>query len=92
MVDNEKIAMIVGASSALSYRRKNPSADSEEILKYVIKTIEVNKKAKVFGVAAANFVMKYISQNSQATEREVMQNLTNEIPKILNFIKSEDIA
>ncbi len=92
MISNEKIAMIVGASSALSYRRKNPSADSEEILKYVIKTIELNKKAKVFGVAAADFVIKYITKKPQATEREVMQNLTNETPRILNFIKNEDIA
>ncbi len=89
MIDNEQIAMIVGASAALAYRRKNPSADSEEIIKHIVSAIELDRDTKVFGVAAANFVAKYTTLKPQATEREVMQSLTNEIPILLNFIKNE---
>ncbi len=89
MIKDEKIAMIVGASSAYSYKKKNPYAENERIMRHVMMDIKAGRDVKIVGIAAANFVINYLNRNPKATEKEVMQNLANETGKILSSIKDQ---
>ena len=82
-----KIAMVMSASSALKYLESKPHADTEEVLKHVMKEIRLQKEEKIAGIAAANFVLKYKEKKPKATEKEVMQNLANSTTSILEEIE-----
>jgi hypothetical protein len=91
MIKDKKIAMIAGASSAISYKRIRPTAETEEVIRHVIKDIDTRGENKIFGIAGASFVLKQIEKNHLISEREVIQNLTNETQNIIRSIEESDI-
>lgn len=90
MIKDKKIVMIVAASSAISYKKQNPSSETEEVIKHVLKNINTSKNLKLFGIAAANFVLKHLQTNTRITEKEVMQKLSDETPNILISIEKQE--
>jgi hypothetical protein len=90
MTQEKKMVMVEAAGCALSYKTKKPSADTEEVIRHVIKTISAKREMKIFGVAAASFVLKYLERNPRATEREVMQKFANETNSILMTIENQE--
>jgi len=88
--ENVKLAMITAASSALDYLKKNPNADSEQVMKHIIRSIKAEGEAKIAGIAAANHVVKFKEKNSEATQKQVMQELSNSMRSILKSIEKQD--
>ena len=87
MITDSKLVMTVAGSAAMSYKKKKPAADTDEILSHVMKA--VFSEEKVFGIAAANYVIEYLKKHPHATEKEVMQNLVNESNEIINSIEEQ---
>ncbi|MBU3913644.1 MAG: hypothetical protein KKB21_03745 [Nanoarchaeota archaeon] len=83
-----RLIMIAAASSALDFLKKNPNADSEQVMKHVIKNLKVEEGKKIAGIAAANHVIKFKEKNPRKTDRNAIQNLSDSMSKIL---KSADI-
>lgn len=82
-----KISMISAASLALSYLKKKPTADSEEVMTYIMKNLEARGYGKLAGIAAANHVIKIKERNSKATQKQILQDLSNNINPILESIE-----
>ncbi|HLC87147.1 MAG TPA: hypothetical protein VJH65_02645 [Candidatus Nanoarchaeia archaeon] len=89
MITDRKLVMTVAGGAAMSYKKKKPNADVEEILSHVMKVVVSEENAKVFGIAAANYILEYLKKHPNATEKEVMQNLVNEINEIINSIEEQ---
>ena len=86
-ISDEKLAMVVAASSALDYLNKKPNAGIEEAMKHVIKNFKATGNARLAGIAAANHVLKFKEKNIKATEKQAMQNLANSTQDILDSMK-----
>ena len=90
MIKDKKIGVIVAANLALSYKKQKPTADTEEIFSYAMRNLKIKKEIKIPSMAGVNFVLKYLESNPKATEREIMQKLTNETSSILNSIETQE--
>ena len=90
MLEDKKIIMIAAANSAISYKRQNPNAGIEEVIKYVMREVKSERELKVFGIAAASFVLNYLEKNPKASEREVMQSFSNESNNIIISIENQE--
>ncbi len=88
MVNEKKMIMVEAASHAMSYKTKKPHADAEEVIRHVLGNIK-GREFKIFGVAAADYVLKYLSMNPGSPEKKVMQSLVNEMDKILYSIENQ---
>jgi len=88
--ENVKLEMITAASSALDYIKKNPNADSEQVMKHIIRSIKAEGEAKIAGIAAANHIVKFKEKNHKATQKQVMQELSNSMGEILKSIESQN--
>ena len=86
---DKKLVMITAASSALDYLKKSPNADSETVLKHVMRNMDAEGEAKIAGIAAANHVIKLKERNSRATTKQILQDLANNTDLILSSIKNE---
>jgi hypothetical protein len=82
MREDDKVSMMVAVSSALEYMKKNPNVDSEEIIKYVMKSVKSKKNAKIGAIAAANKAIIQRQKNPDFTDKKIMQNIMNEIDDI----------
>ena len=89
MAENKKIVMVQAGSIAYSYKKRNPNAKAEEIIRHVMREIGVKKDLKIFSIAAADYVLKYLTKKPSSSEKEVMQSLVNQTPTILGNIESE---
>jgi len=88
-IKDVRLAMMVGASSALTYIKKKPSADSEEVMRHVIENVRAKGDAKLAGIAAASHAIKFKERKPSATEKEVMQDIANRSSEILTSIQPE---
>jgi hypothetical protein len=89
MAENKKMVMVQAGSLAFSYKRRNPNAEAEELIRYVMTELGSKKENKVFGIAAADYVLKYLTKKPASSEKEVMQSLVNQTPTILGNIEGE---
>jgi len=83
MVEKAKVLMMVGAGDALKYKRENPNADSQEILRHIMSNFRAKSEFKVFAIAAASKALEYKEKNRNATEKEIMQKVMDESNEIL---------
>jgi len=90
MIEDKKIGVIAAANLALTYKKQNPTADTEEIFGHVMRIFKIERNIKIPSMAGVNFVLKYLESNPRATEKEIMQRLSNEIPKIINSTKTQE--
>ena len=58
MEKETEFLMVNAATKALDYKKKNPEALEEEIIKYVLNTLDVKPELKIIGVASANEALK----------------------------------
>ncbi len=77
-----KIAMMSAASKALSYKKINPKAETEEILQYVMNDMKVRGQEKIGAMAAASKALKY-KEESDLTDKKIMQKVMDESNDIL---------
>jgi hypothetical protein len=90
MIKDKKILVMVGATSALSYKKMKPNSQTEETIKHVLRNLDCPHEMKIFGVAGASFILKHFEKNPGATEKETMQRLSNETNNILMNIESQE--
>lgn len=86
---NPQVFMVNIASKALEYKNEHPNKSSEEIMRHVILSLdsETNPDLKIFGIAAANEILKMKTTSPQLTDKELLQKLTNNLPKIIEGAK-----
>ena len=86
MVDKAKrgIEMVAAVSEALKYRKANPSADEEKIMRHVMSFLsEVrNREAKVESIAAVNYALKILRQNPKQIDRAIIEEIVTNIDSI----------
>lgn len=90
MIEYSEVAMINAASYALDYRDKNPYVDVEEIIKKVIVNLDsvmIKRDLKVFGIAAANEILKLRKQHKGKTNKQILQIFANNISEFLERLK-----
>lgn len=81
-----KLAMMIAAGKALELKTKKPYADTEEILKIVMKDVKAHGNAKIGAIAAATRAIKYKEQSPGAKDKEIMQRVMNESAEIVDLI------
>jgi hypothetical protein len=86
MVDKAKrgIEMIAAVSEALKFRKANPSADEEKIMRHVMSFLSEarSKEAKISSIAAVNYALKMLRQNPKHTERAIIDEIVTNIDSI----------
>jgi len=87
---DKKLIMSIAGSMAVSYKKNRPDAEMNEILNHIMRNIISKKDIKIFGIAAASYVVDYLNKNPNSTEKRVMQNLVNEADSIINSIEKQD--
>lgn len=88
---NPQVFMVNTASKALEYQNERPHAEIEEIMKHIILSLGSENKTdlKIFGIAAANEVLKMKRAFPQLSDKEILQRLTNNIPRIIESASEE---
>jgi hypothetical protein len=81
-----KLAMMIAASKAIEYKKKKPYAETEEILRHVMRAVNAHGDAKIGAIAAATRAVKYKEQNPNAKDKEIMQRVMNESSEIVDLI------
>ncbi len=77
-----KIAMMTAASKALSYRKLNPKADTEEIMQFIMTDLKMKGQEKIGAMAAASKALKY-QEEAKMSDKQIMQEVMNETEDIL---------
>jgi len=87
---NPQVFMLNTASKALEYQDERKNASIEEIMRQIILSIGSEKKdLQIFGIAAANEILKMKRAFAQLSDKELLQRLTNNIPRIIEGIEAE---
>lgn len=78
------IEMVAAVSEALKYRKENPSADEEKIMRHVIGFLSGvrNRKAKIESIAAVNYALKILRHNPDKIDRAIIDEVVNNIDSI----------
>lgn len=77
-----KIAMMTAANKALNYKKFNPKAETEEVLQFIMAELKMKSTEKIGAMAAASKALKY-KENSQLSDKQIMQKVMNESGEIL---------
>jgi hypothetical protein len=86
---NPQVFMVNISSKALEYQNEHPNKSTEEIMRHIILSLDsqTNPDMKIFGIAAANEILKMKASFPQLTDKELLQRLTNNLPKIIESAK-----
>jgi len=86
--DDVKVKMISALTEALNYRKKNPKADEEAIMKQVARFVskEKNEDSKIAMIAAASRGIKML-ERKEMLDRQVIKQVMAELPEIINKIE-----
>ena len=73
--------MVNAASLALAYKEKHPRCWDDDAVAHVMKNLQAPEKIKVYGIAAANEVLKIRSAVgfSAMTDKQILQQFVNNI-------------
>jgi hypothetical protein len=81
MIIDREVAMVNAASAALEYKARHPRCYDDEAVSHVLKTLEAEKKLKVYGIAAANEVLNLRKEpvNRNLTDKQILQLFVDNI-------------
>jgi len=82
-----RLAIVTGASQAMDYKSKNPRAEIEEVLQFVMKAIKAEEKTKIAAIAAASRAMKYREKFPKEADKEIIQRVLDESNMMVQEIK-----
>ncbi|MDD5193288.1 MAG: hypothetical protein PHF67_01755 [Candidatus Nanoarchaeia archaeon] len=89
-----QIKMIAAATAVLELRKQKPLAIDEEIFQFVSDRIEreriKDEKVKMAMIAAADETFKIARQNPKFSEKEILKELMEKIPFIVERIETEE--
>ena len=83
---NPQVFMVNISSKALEYQYEHPNKSTEEIMKHIILSLDSEKDAnlKIFGIAAANEILKMKTSFPQLTDKIfIINNGIN--PHLFNY-------
>jgi len=86
MIHDKELAMINAATIALEYKIKHPRCWDDDAVAHVLKTLDSEAKLKIYGVAAANEILKLKKNNSQLTDKQLLQSFTDNIFEVVSKI------
>jgi len=80
----KEVKMISTVSAVLDFKRKNPGADSEKILRYVADFVSKEKDydTKISMMATGTKAVSIIERNPRLSEREVIKKIVELLPEI----------
>ena len=73
MKKDVEFMMINAATKALEYRKKNPEALEEEIIRHVMNNLAVKPNMKIIGMASATEVLKIQKISKGSTDKQIIQ-------------------
>ena len=89
-----QIRMISAATAVLELRKHNPMAIDEDVFQHVSDHIErahiKEEKVKMAMIAAADETYKIARQNPKFSEKEILKELMERIPLIVQRIEEND--
>ena len=87
----EGAELVPAITEAFRYKKKNPMAGEDEVLKYILKfsKMEKRKNVKIGMVSAASKTAQLLEKNPRLTEKEVIREVVKEIPNILLTINEK---
>lgn len=91
VIKEPEVAMINASVEALNYISKKPSADIEEIMKHVIEVVDARGEVKLAAIAAANKAIKLRITEPGLKDKEIIQEIVNNIFHILADIKEANM-
>lgn len=78
-----KFAITSSAIKALDYKKNNPNASIEEVMKSVFIGARGSSAAKKGVVVGVSKAVKYLEQNPTLTTKAIMQRIMNELNEIV---------
>jgi len=84
-----KVNMMTAVTEVLNFRKNNPNADHEKIMQHIsnIAKNTRNHQAKLGMIASASKALSIIEKNPRLTDKEVIKQVMEEIPNILQKIR-----
>lgn len=84
---DEKIRMLASIHEVFNFKKKNPEADAEKVIKHISKFVvqEKHKETKMAMIAAASNALKLLETNS-FSEREIIKKIMPELKEIMDKI------
>ena len=91
MAKEKGVNMIAAVSKALAFRKNNPRADSEMIMKHVSRFIEATEDdgAKLGMIAASSRAVYILEREPNLTDKEIIKRVMKELPEIKSRIDEE---
>jgi len=90
-MENEKVAMVTSAWKSINYMNDKPNAETEEIMRYVLKEIhDFGKEEKIKAIAAANRAINY-KRSLKVSDKAIIQRIMNELNDILEDIEKSEM-
>ncbi len=78
------VELIPAIAEAFKYKKKNPLAAEDEILKHILKFAKQESKSiKIGMVSTASKTIQLLEKNPRLTEKEAIREIVKEIPHIL---------
>ena len=87
MIKEPEVAMINAAVEVLNYISKKPHADTDEIMQHVIRVVDAKGDVKLGAIAAANKAMKMRIREPGLKDKEIIQDIANNVFHIMADIK-----
>lgn len=86
----EGVKLVPAITEAFRYKKKNPFAGEDEVLKHILKfSKQERKNVKIGMVSAASKTVQLIDKNPHLNEKEVIREIVKEIPNIISIINEE---
>jgi hypothetical protein len=88
----KSVKMIAAASAALYYKRSNPAAGNDALLKYIFGSTrsERDPEAKIGMIAAASKASEILEKFPNLKDKEILKIVISEMPEMINSITSSD--
>ena len=86
-IKEPEVAMINASVEALNYISRKPYADMEEVMKHVILMLDAKGEVKLAAIAAADKAIKLRIKEPGLTNKEIVQEITNNVFHIMADIR-----
>ena len=87
MRQETEVAIIVGATKALKYKKGSPSAEIERVISHILREVVGKNDVKISAVAGASKAFEIKERNPRLNDKEIIQRVMKEIDNLSkNFV------
>jgi hypothetical protein len=81
MIKDREVVMVNAATMALEYKENHPRIWDDDAVAFVMKNLETTSKLKIYGIAAANEILKLRSAEGfkSLTNKQLLQQFVDNI-------------